>query len=187
MRRFAASLVFVLLAFAARPAYPADATAGLGIDASQPIAVNADNLVADLKSETALYTGNVIVTQGAIRLHADRLKVSAPGGKASHMEVDGHVVVDSPTGQAVGDSGVYNVAEQVLRLTGNVVLTKDANVLRGSALEVSMATGVAHLTAGAAGSTPGAPPGRVQGLFVPQPGSNAAPPPPANGGNPSNP
>jgi len=158
MKVFAAAFAaawFPLAAFAAAPA------TSFGLSSNQPIAVNADNFVTDLNSGQSTYTGNVIVTQGPVRLHADRLKVSAPGGKAQRMEVDGHVVVDSPNGQAAGDSGVYDVEQQLLRLTGNVVLTKDANVMRGSEIEVSMATGIARMKA--AEST-----GRVQGLFVPQ-------------------
>jgi lipopolysaccharide export system protein LptA len=186
-RRAAAALVFALLSFPA--VADAAAPAGLALDASQPISVNADSFVADLNSETGLYTGNVIVTQGKVRLHADRLKISAPGGKASRMEVDGHVVVDSPSGQVSGDSGVYDVAGQVLKLTGNVVLTKDDNVLRGTALEVSMATGVASLTAGRNSVSGGAPSGRVQGLFSPSQAANSpsANTGPANAGTPSNP
>ncbi len=169
MRRFGFASAILMLAFAG-PAFAASVTPSL--NANQPIAVNADSFLADLKAESGLYTGNVIVTQGDIRLRADRLKVLAPGGKASRMEVDGHVVLDSPNGQAMGDSGVYNVAEQMVRLTGNVVLTKDANVMRGSALEVSMATGIARLTAGPQNGDPGLPAARVQGLFVPQQGAN---------------
>ena len=73
---------------------------------------------------------------------------------------------------------------RLIRLTGNVVLTKDANVMRGNALEVSMATGLARLTADAAKPLAGQPKGRVQGLFVPAPrAGKAAPQPPANPGN----
>src|SRR5262245_5231576 len=96
-------LCFALVATQAWPA----AEALPKIDSSQPIAVNADSFLADLNGETGVYTGNVIVTQGAIRLHADRVKISAPGGKASRVEADGHVVMDSPSGQAVGDSGDF--------------------------------------------------------------------------------
>lgn len=164
-------------------AAPAPGT-NLGLDSSQPIAVNADSFLADLNNETGTYTGNVIVTQGEVRLHADEVKVHAPGGRASRMEANGNVIVDSPSGQAVGDAGVYDVPQQLIRLTGNVVLTKDANVMRGNALEVSMATGIARLTADAASAAPGQPKGRVQGLFVPAPGAGkAAPQPPANPGN----
>ena len=74
----------------------------------------------------------MIVIQGPVRLHADAVKITAPGGNASKMEAQGHVVVDSPSGQAVGDSGVYEVGPQLLRLTGNVVLTKEANVMRAA-------------------------------------------------------
>jgi len=162
------------LAHAAPAPAPARTGPNLGIDSTQPIAVNADSFLADLNGETGTYTGNVIVTQGAVRLHADEVKVVAPGGRASRMEAQGHVVVDSPSGKAVGDSGIYEVAQQVLRLNGNVVLTKEANVMRGSSLEVSMATGIAKLTAGAQ-AQPGQPQGRVQGLFVPAQKAGAAP------------
>lgn len=172
MRRTASIVAILLLTIFAKPGLAAVPS---GINANQPIAVNADSFLADLNTETGTYTGNVIVTQGDIRLKADRLKVSAPGGKASRLEIDGHVVVDSPNGQAMGDTGFYDVAGQLLRLTGNVVLTKDANVLRGKALEISMATGIAKLTAGAENAGLGAPSGRVQGLFLPQQGDNPIP------------
>jgi lipopolysaccharide export system protein LptA len=179
MTRILIALVVLAPVLMAMPVLAAPV--GPTLDASRPIAVNADSFLADLNAETGLYTGNVIVTQGDIRLRADRLKVSAPGGKASRMEVSGHVVLDSPNGQAMGDSGVYEVAEQIVRLTGNVVLTKDANVMRGSALEVSMATGIARLTAGSESSDPAAPQGRVQGLFLPQQGTTEnAPPSPSS-------
>jgi lipopolysaccharide export system protein LptA len=151
--------------------------------------VNADAFLADLNGETGTYTGNVIVTQGAVRLHADQVKVTAPSGHASKMEALGHVVVDSPSGQAVGDNGFYDVPSQVLRLNGNVVLTKEANVMRGSALEISMATGIARLTAGgvqvAAPGQPPQPQGRVQGLFIPAQRTGA--PAPVENTNPPKP
>lgn len=177
----AAALILGLSAVLAAPAQSAPAAKpALGLDSNEPIAVNADSFLADLNGETGTYTGNVIVTQGRVRLHADQVKVTAPGGRASRMEATGHVVVDSPSGQAVGDAGIYDVAQQVLRLNGNVVLTKESNVMRGSALEVSMATGLARLTAGAQAQGQGQPPSRVQGLFVPaQKGTQGPPAPPA--------
>jgi len=155
----------LLISGTALPAAGPPGGSGLGFDSGKPIAVNADSFLADLKGETGTYTGNVIVTQGEVKLHADEVTVLAPGGRASRMEAKGHVVVDSPSGQAVGDNGVYDVAAQNLRLTGHVVLTQEANVMRGSELQVSMATGIATLSA--APQTPGQAPGRVQGLFVP--------------------
>ena len=186
-RSLAASIALGIAMMAANPVNAAPARNGpdAGLDTNQPIAVNADSFLADLNGETGTYTGNVIVSQGRVRMRADSVKVSAPGGRASRMEAQGHVVVDSPSGQAVADSGIYEVMQQVLHLTGNVVLTKEANVMRGAALEVSMVTGIARLTAGAL-AQPGQPQGRVQGLFVPnQKGGNAPAPGAAN--NPQKP
>src|SRR5436190_22778848 len=97
---------------------PARRNPAVGLDSNAPIAVNADSFLADLNGETGTYTGNVIVTQGRVRLHADQVKVTAPGGRASRMEAQGHVIVDSPSGQAVGDAGIYEVTQKVLRLNG---------------------------------------------------------------------
>ena len=179
MTKFSASVLAAwLVAVSAAHSAPApsrQATQNLGLDSDQPIAVNADSFLADLNGETGTYTGNVIVTQGRVRLHADQVKVTAPGGRPSRMEAQGHVIVDSPSGQAVGDAGIYEVTQKVLRLNGHVVLTKEANVMRGSALEISMATGLARLTSGAPAQ--GQPPGRVQGLFVPAQRGGSTPAP----------
>ncbi len=173
MNRSAALLCLVLCggagaAFAAAPV--------AGLDTSKPIAVNADSFVADLKAETGTYTGNVIVIQGDVKLHADEVTVAAPGGKASRMDARGHVVVDSPSGTAVGDTASYDVAQQIVHVIGHVALTKDNSVMRGTALDVDIGTGKARLTGGVAGGTqiPEQGQGRVQGLFVP---ASKAPPP----------
>ena len=168
------ALALLLAGSTGQAALPAASGNPLGLNSREPIAVNADSFLADLNGDTGTYTGNVIVTQGMVRLHADQVKVLAPNGRASRMEAQGHVIVDSPSGQAIADAGVYEVPQQVLRLTGNVVLTKEQNVMRGTVLEFSMATGLAKMTAGAPqnvaappGGTP-VKPARVQGLFYPE-------------------
>ncbi len=195
MTRTGALLISAAFLFAATAGQAALPPAGnpLGLNSRQPIAVNADSFLADLHGDTGTYTGTVIVTQGMVNLHADQVKVLAPGGRASRMEAEGHVIVDSPSGQAIADAGIYDVPQQILHLTGNVVLTKDQNVMRGTALEFSMVTGLAKMTAGApiatttgaaaeTGGQPAAKPARVQGLFYPeQPATpNAAPTPAQN-------
>jgi lipopolysaccharide export system protein LptA len=138
----------------------------LGLNGDQPIAVNADSFSADLEAETGTYTGNVLVVQGAVKLHADEITIAAPRGKATRMEAQGHVVLDTPSGTAVGNTAVYDIPRQVVRLAGNVALTRDRNVMRGSSLEVDVATGRAKLAGTVA--TGGQGQDRVQGLFVPQ-------------------
>jgi len=140
--------------------------AEIGFGSQEPIAVNADSFSADLQGEIGTYSGNVMVVQGAIRLRADEVIVAAPGGRATRMEAKGGIVVESPSGTATGALAVYDITTQTVRLTGNVVLTKDANVMRGNVLEVRIADGQATLSGGTATNDQDQEPARVQGLFV---------------------
>jgi lipopolysaccharide export system protein LptA len=146
----------------------AQVTSGFGLskkDMSAPINVSADRFDADLNSKTGTYSGNVIVSQGEMKLRADRVKVNVVSGKPDKIFANGNVVFAAPSGNAQGDAGVYDVAPRLITLTGRVILTKDRNVMRGSTLTVNLATGQAQLGAKA---LPGQ---RVQGSFTPPPQS----------------
>lgn len=156
--------IAVLAVFVAGGALAASVPAEMGFNSSDPIAVNADSFAADLQAETGTYSGNVIVVQGSVRMRADEVVVAAPNGRATRMEARGSIVVESPSGTATGALAVYDVANQVVRLSGNVVLTNNANVMRGNVLEVRIADGRATLGGGAQAA--GEDQGRVQGLFV---------------------
>ena len=77
------------------------------------------------------------------------------------------MVVDSPkSGTVTGDNGVYSVVPRTVLMTGNVVLKKGKDVMRGRQLTVNLDTGQAVLGGGvkAPGQASG---GRVQGVFTP--------------------
>ncbi len=151
-------------------------------DANQPIGISADLFVVDKNPTsgpggtiTGTYTGNVIITQGEIRLRADKVRINIIAGKPDKIYANGNVVVNSASGTATGDAGVYDVSPRLVTLTGRVVLTKEKNVMRGAQLTVNLVTGVAQLGGGGRvngtlvpGSGGG---GRVQGLFTPPPQS----------------
>ena len=133
-----------------------------------PIEVTANNFDADATTKTAMYSGNVIVHQGEIRMHADAVRITSADGKADKIFAKGHVVVDAPSGTATGDDGIYDVTPRLVTLTGHVVLTRQKNVMRGTQLSVNLITGAAKLGGGSEQGT------RVQGLFMPatQPSEN---------------
>jgi lipopolysaccharide export system protein LptA len=139
--------------------------------ADQNVAVSSDRFVADLNGKTGTFVGNVLVTQGDIRMRANQVRITSVDGKADKVTATGNVVVDSPaSGTATGDVGVYSVGPRTVLMSGNVVLkrAKEAT-MRGAQLTVNLVTGQATLGAGPRG-TPGAPGGRVQGVFTPAPG-----------------
>jgi len=132
-------------------------------DSSAPINVSADQFVGDLNSKVGTYIGNVIIVQGDFRLRADKVSVHEADGKPSFIDGAGNVLFTSTSGNASGDTGVYNLTSKSITLDGKVVLTKEKNVMRGSHLVMNLETGKAQLTAkGVSG-------GRVQGVFTPPP------------------
>lgn len=179
-----AALVFLMLCAAGAVTFPAgaaDAAAAaanktnslLGAhNTNQPIDITADKVTADLNAKTVTYSGNVVVTQGDIKMHAADMKVNTDNGKASTIQANGGVIVDSPaSGTVTGDTGVYDVAAHSVLMTGKVVLTRGKDVMRGTRLTVNLVTGQAVLGApGAKGATPAAN-GRVQGTFTPSGGN----------------
>lgn len=132
-------------------------------DSRAPVSVTADAFTGDFQTKVGIYSGNVIVSQGTFKLHADKVRVAVASGKPSRIEAVGHVLFDAPSGTAAGNDGIYDMGKRTVTLNGNVLLTKDKNVMRGSMLVVDLESGKATLSAkGLAG-------GRVQGLFTPPP------------------
>jgi lipopolysaccharide export system protein LptA len=166
-KQFIVALLFIALAGAVQ----AQTKSALGSrNTNQPINIAADKVTADLNAKSITYTGNVVVTQGEIRMHADAMKVNTDDGKAKTIQADGKVVVDSPaTGTVTGDNGVYDLNQKTVLMSGKVVLTRGKDVMRGTRLTVNLVTGQAVLGASAAGNN--ATPGRVQGVFTPSGGN----------------
>jgi lipopolysaccharide export system protein LptA len=147
-------------------------TGGLGShDSSLPIEIVADRLTVEQTEGRAIFIGNVLAEQGEMVLRADELIVYYALGEDNaasqqairRIEVEGNVTIASAEETAVGDAGFYDVTGAMIELSGNVVLTRDANVIRGDLLEIDVARQLATMT-----SAPDRPAGeRVRALFRP--------------------
>jgi lipopolysaccharide export system protein LptA len=170
-----------LCAASALLATPADLRAqGLQHDTSLPIEITADQLEVAQKDQVATFSGNVDAVQGELVLSADKLRVfyydsgkGAPpaptsSGAIRRIEAEGNVFVSSPRETAQGKFGVYDVASNQLTLEGSVVLTQDANVVRGERLEIDLVSGRSRVLAAVTSSEGGEAPQRVRAIFTPQ-------------------
>jgi lipopolysaccharide export system protein LptA len=136
----------------------------------QPIELSADSLEVLQNNHTAIFTGNVIVTQGAIHMNAAQMTVyyresgsTGQMGKGIYkIAAEGKVIFTTPAETATGDNAIYDVDNDTIHLMGNVLLTRDKNVLKGTKLDYNLKTGRSVLVGGA--SVGG---GRVHGLFMP--------------------
>ena len=83
--------------------------------------------------------------------------------KIKKIEALGGVIVVSKDQKATGERADFMMKENIVILTGNVVVSQGQNVMRGDKLIVELNTSKAHMEAAGTGGKPG----RVQGLFVP--------------------
>lgn len=147
---------------------------GLQLSGDEPIQIESDRLEVRESDSVAVFTGNVSVTQGPTLLKSGTMTVhyaqgggSAATGSADieRLEVDGKVYIKSDTQVATGDRGTFDMASEVMVLTGEeVVLSEGDNVIVGCKLTVQMKTGEAQLD-GCGGDGGG---GRVKMLMQPQ-------------------
>ncbi len=147
-----------------------------------PIEISSDTLDVIQAEKKAIFSGNVIATQGTTNMRAGKMTVFYRDGAATEsanapqgiyrIDAEGSVVFTTPTETAIGDKAIYNVDADTIDVVGtSVTLTRGQNILKGSKLNYNMGTGRSILTGGVAGSTDvtgSGKPTRVHGLFVPK-------------------
>jgi lipopolysaccharide export system protein LptA len=144
----------------------------------QPVNIEADRLDVQEKEQTAIFSGHVVVVQGASTLRTDKLTIfyeSKSAGAASEaaedqdimtgrnirrLEAHGRVSVTSGDQKATGSTGVFDMPSNTVVLTGNVVVTQGMNILKGDRLVVDLTTQKSRVESTNTG-------GRVQGVFGP--------------------
>tara|TARA_R110002167_G_scaffold81858_5_gene223790 strand:- start:2517 stop:3107 length:591 start_codon:yes stop_codon:yes gene_type:complete len=169
---FARLLMGLLVAFlVSGPAMAqdvSDAFSGLSSSSKDPIEIEADELEVQDRDKTAVFRGNVRLVQGPTTLRASSITVYYAGRatgtnqQISKVEARGPVRVTNLDQTASGDLATFQMATQILTLTGNVILTKGSNELRGQRLIVNLKTGESRVEAPNNKSG-----GRVRGVFLP--------------------
>lgn len=149
---------------------------GMKLDSTQPIEVVSDTLEVLQDQQKAIFSGNVVATQGNINMRAATMVVfyrntdsgnaSATGEGIYRIEAERDVFFASPLETAQGDRAIYDVDGSTVSLFGNVLLTREGNVLKGTQMDYNLNTGRSVLVGGNPVSQGGT--GRVRGLFVPK-------------------
>jgi lipopolysaccharide export system protein LptA len=85
------------------------------------------------------------------------------GGSITRIDTSGNVVIESRGDTATGDWAVYDIPRKIVTLGGQVVLTRQDAVLRGSRLELDLVNG--RSTIQSSETSPGDT--RVRGEFTP--------------------
>ena len=127
------------------------AFAGLAVaresDRRQPMAIEAANSDCGLGSNaTCTLTGNVTITQGTMHIVAAKAVVQQSGGDPSRALLSGGVTLkqqmDDGTDLDAKSSNVdYDLKNEVVVFTGNVVITQQRGTLNGQRVVYNMKSG----------------------------------------------
>lgn len=114
-------------------------------DTSLPVEVSAETLTVSQDDGSALFTGNVIIGQGDMRLSAPRVLVfyTQDQSGVERLEATGGVTLVNGDQAAEADRADYQVNVGTIRMTGNVLLTQGANTLVSDEMDVDLEAGTA--------------------------------------------
>ncbi len=132
--------------------------------AQNPVEITSDLFVMNEEAREAVFTGNVVVVHPTVTVWAPKVVATYGEGGTTDIETfiasGGNVRLKTKDQDATGDQAVYSPGDQLLRLTGNVVVNNASGTVNASELIVNLATSVSTFT-----STGG---GRVTGVFTSQ-------------------
>lgn len=146
--RFLPALAGLILALACGAALAQEvAFPGLRTDTGAQVEVTADSLSVHQADGAAVFTGNVLIVQGPMRLKADRVEVEygADRSKIAKLHASGGVTLVSGKDAAEAREAVYEVAAGAVELTGDVLLTQGQNVLSGQHMTIDLKTGTGRM------------------------------------------
>jgi lipopolysaccharide export system protein LptA len=133
-----------------------------GFNSNAPVNYAADRIELQDRQDRVVLSGNVVISQGDLRLQAARTTVAftdAGSLRIQRMDASGGVQVTRGSERARGDVAVYDFNRRIITLVGNVRLNSNGDTLNGGRLVIDLDRGVSSV----AGSNNAS--GRVSGSF----------------------
>ena len=117
-------------------------------DTSLPVEVSSDELSVDQETGTAIFSGNVVIGQGNMRLSAQRVMVvyRATQDGIATMEAPGGVTLVSGNDAAEAQRADYSIDEGTIVMRGNVLLAQGAIALSADMMTIRLRDGTARMS-----------------------------------------
>ena len=123
-------------------------TLALPEDSQQPIKISADSAIRDEKQGTTIYQGNVDMTQGTLRIQADKITIYANANTIETIIAIGQPArfrqqPEPDKGDVVANANTieYRVAQEIMTLTSNAAINQDGASISGDSIKYDIAAG----------------------------------------------
>lgn len=160
---------------------------GFSSNSNEPIDIESDTLEVLDDTKIAIFSGNVIATQGKMTMRSKTLKVNyagdqnaskvegqkeSSGNQITSIRAEGKVLIHTADDQTVtSDWAYFDVQSQTITIGGNVVLSQSESVIKGEELIIDLKTNRSRFVNRGDPSKPQ----RVRGLFMPAQSGKSAP------------
>ena len=151
MRVFARLVAATALSCLAAPALTQGAPLAFGQmqdDRSLPVEVTAEDLSVNQSDNSAVFTGSVVIAQGATRLSAPRVRVVYLEDRSGirSLQATGGVTLVSGDDAAEAARADYDITTGLIDLRGDVLLVQGNNAITGDTVVVDIAAGTAKVS-----------------------------------------
>jgi len=153
MLRLIQILCLAALSFAA-PAAAQDVQISFGSSLrleNSALEITADSLEVDQTTGASIFSGNVVATQGDMRISAQSLNLNYVDGaregsrRIGSLVAQGGVTMVTSAEAIEAQQAIFNMAEQTLEMTGDVVLAQGVNLLSGERFVADLRTGTGRM------------------------------------------
>jgi lipopolysaccharide export system protein LptA len=118
----------------------------LSTDSQQPIHIQANSAERSEKNGTTIYEGEVIITQGSLKLAADKVVIYSKGDRVSHIIASGNPAhfeqqpnADDPVIHAEGNTIMYHLDIERIRLEESASLVREGSSVKGEQIDYFIA------------------------------------------------
>lgn len=152
-------------------------------DRDKPIDIEADTLTNNEAKKTSIYTGNVILTQGTLAIHADKLIVREDSEGFQHSTSTGNPTTfrQKMEGkdeyiQGSGQRIEYDGHMDKVQLYGRAWVKRGQDMVQGEYIMYDANAEFAEVIGGSQSATADNPKGRVRAVIQPKSAKKAATP-----------
>lgn len=114
----------------------------------EPVEVTSDSLEIDQNAGRAIFTDNVVIVQGEMRLTADKVVViyDTETQDMTDVEAIGNVVLISGEDAAEAERADYSVENGTIIMTGNVLVAQGPTAVTSDRMTVWLEDGTAQMS-----------------------------------------
>lgn len=116
-------------------------------DSDLPVEVTADSLSVNQNDGSAVFSGNVKISQGEMHMTADKVNVHYAEGQAgiARLIAEGDVLLVQGTDAAEAQKAIYSIEDGSVKMSGNVMVVQEATTITADSMTVDLNSNTAQM------------------------------------------